>query len=293
MQGASLLIYFLCLSLAPKYFSFCTTKLPLTVRVNNQSFLISFALCKFTVPLTMKFSSSLAFSAVSLPILLPYASPIDRMVRRQISYSVVPVDGGSSGAAAVTTVTEPASTLPPTTKVEVTTLLSTIEFTEAPMPTIVVLTITSTAQTTAEMTVIETIMATLPNTYLPAAASTPSPSFETVTVSQTYTDAPSYYYPSPVTITVMPSSVPYDNGMWHTTYYDTWYDAASTTSDIASSTTESSAAISTPAATNLLVSAYNTTGFNYTIPPTTMNLTTSFNWTAPVNYTNARLRLGR
>jgi hypothetical protein len=215
------------------------------------------------------------------------------MVRRQTSYSVVPVDGGSSGTAAATTVTEPASTLPPTTKVEVTTLLSTIVFTEAPTPTTVALTITSTAETTAEMTVMETIMATLPNTYLPAAASTPSPSFETVTVSQTYTDARSYYYPSLVTVTAMPSSVPYDDGMWHTTYYDTWYDAASTTSDIATSTTENSAATLTPAAANLLVSAYNITSYNYTIPAPTTNLTTSFNGTAPVNYTNARLRLVR
>ena len=212
---------------------------------------------------------------MSLPVMMLHASPINQLIRRQTaSYSVVAVDGGPSGAAATTTVTEPASTLPPTTKFEVTTLFSTIVLTEIPTPTTIVLTITS----TASMTYTETPATT------PSDAAAPPFRFSTITISPSYT-IPSAAL-SPVTVTVAASSVPYDDGMWHTTYYHPVAAASTTAASAAPSSTAAAAA-------NFVASAYNETSFNYTAPPPLpeiANLTLPLNWTSPLNYTNARFR---
>jgi hypothetical protein len=121
-------------------------------------------------------------------------------LRPRASYSVVAVDGGNtpSPAPAPTTITS-LQTLTHTQTIPVT-QLSTLVITENSTPTTIVVTVTTPQPTTVLETVTTVVDATVTITDV-------SVSVAEETVVQTQT--------------VAPETRPYDNGMWHTTYYYT------------------------------------------------------------------------
>lgn len=125
---------------------------------------------------------------------VPMAWPVRARAAEAQSYSVVPVDGGSSTQA---------SSAPPATK-----------------------TVTDAITQVQTMTQVQT--ATLLSTIMASASNSPASIQtqvipETVTLATTivHTATPSAETPATATVTVEPgvTSVPFDNGQWHTTYY--------------------------------------------------------------------------
>ena len=154
--------------------------------------------------------------------------------RSPATYSVVPVDGGSSTEASTPTQTQTQTITMAVTQTLLSTSVSTSVVTENEIPATiyntVVVTLTSVVPTTIYNTVsmpgtteVSTEITT--STDLPT-TSTDMPSATTDTSPYTVTvDAPAATVtvePSTVTEIEAPSSTPYDNGMWHTTYYQYW-----------------------------------------------------------------------
>lgn len=139
--------------------------------------------------------------------------------REPASYSVVAVDGGSSGAdgSATTVISSVVRT-----ETVVQTQLSTIVITESDTPSTIIITLTSASPTT----VTEQAAATQTITSPPETTAQPSqaPSPETVTVTQS-----------------LPSSKAYDDGMWHTHYY---YTVSEDTNTAPSSTVDAFSSLS-------------------------------------------------
>ena len=140
----------------------------------------------------------------ALPLSGSYKEP--QVAPRKAPYSVVPVDGGQPDETtqpktqivtkdSTQTVTEPPKTMPPVTE----TLLSTTIVTEPEAPVTMITTITTTS--------------TPVTTQLPVQEASPSVSTSVATVTTIVSTA------DKVTIISTPSVTPYDNGMWHTTYY--------------------------------------------------------------------------
>jgi hypothetical protein len=161
-------------------------------------------------------------------------------LRPRASYSVVAVDGGSTttpAPAAPTTITS-LQTLTHTQTFPVT-QLSTLVITENSTPTTIVVTVTTPQPTTVIETVTTEVEATVTVTDVSVSVSE-----ETVLQTQT----------------VAPETAPYDNGMWHTTYYYTVAptETASSTATPTAETQwvdaalpeESASASATPAADN-------------------------------------------
>ncbi len=160
----------------------------------------------------------LALLANTLPLSELRTAPL--IVRRKAPYSVVPVDGGQHDGAAppkteiitkdsTQTVTEPPMTLPHVTE----TILSTTVVTESEIPTTIITTITTTSTPT-------TIQVPVPED---SPFTTVTPATVTSLVSTTDTIV--------VTTTPTPTLTPYDNGMWHTTYYKAPEPPSSSSSD--------------------------------------------------------------
>ena len=160
----------------------------------------------------MKFNLSSSLLAVSTLTLLTNALPLSgspnesQIAKRKLPYSVVPVDGGQldgmgqSMTQVVTkdstqTVTESPKTIPPVTETKLSTTIVTIS--ESPTTFIPTITTTSTPVTT----------------QVPAPKVSSSISSNVATVTSTVSSADT------VTIISTPTATPYDNGMWHTTYY--------------------------------------------------------------------------
>lgn len=139
--------------------------------------------------------------------------------REPASYSVVAVDGGSSGGdGSAKTVTNSIVH----TETVLKTQLSTIVITESDTPSTIIVTITSASPATVTAPSIST-------------QATTSPSQTTAEPRQSQDSSA----PAPETVTVtqpLPSSKPYDDGMWHTQYYYTVSEE--TTSSLPSSTPE-------------------------------------------------------
>src|SRR5947208_2245818 len=83
---------------------------------------------------------TLAILADTLPF-TPNPRTNRPLARREVTYSVVPVDGGSTSTAATTTVVE-SKTFPPVTQTELSTLVSTEIVTQYESPATVVVTVT-------------------------------------------------------------------------------------------------------------------------------------------------------
>lgn len=135
--------------------------------------------------------------------------------REPASYSVVAVDGGSSGGGDGSATTVVSSVVH--TETVMVTQLSTIVVTESDTPSTLIVTITSAYPTTVTEQIAPSI-ATQTVTFPPETTAEPSqaPAPDTVTVTQP-----------------LPSSKPYDDGMWHTHYY---YTVTEETSSLPSST---------------------------------------------------------
>src|SRR5271155_5161068 len=196
-------------------------------------------------------SSLLALLAITiLADALPFTPKLRSnrpLARREATYSVVPVDGGSTSAAAATTVVE-SKTLPPVTQTELSTLVSTVIVTQYESPATVVVTVTEMPSLPPPQTTPASALTSLPE-------STPAPSYPEITTTTTTTTSAWAEYtlitttttfctgpptttsvitPSAfirvttlplevITVTASPSSTPYDDGMWHTTYYHPAY----------------------------------------------------------------------
>lgn len=154
------------------------------------------------------------FSLLAIFSVLPstHALPLSglhkepQVAPRKAPYSVVPVDGGQSDGItqpttqivtkdSTQTVTEPPKTLSPVTE----TLLSTTVVTESEAPATLITTVTTTS--------------TPLTTQLPVQEASTSVSISVATVTTIVSTA------DKVTIISTPSVTPYDDGMWHTTYY--------------------------------------------------------------------------
>lgn len=155
-----------------------------------------------------------------MPVVWPAIQIANRAAQPQ-SYSVVAVDGGSS---------TPAPSAPPATK-----------------------TVTDAITQVQTATMLSTITASASNS--PASVATQVIS-QTVTLATTIVQAPpAESAATPVTVTIEPSvtSVPFDDGSWHTTYYfkstmapaADANDAAVTPPPSVSSASSSSAAVPT------------------------------------------------
>jgi hypothetical protein len=180
----------------------------------------------------MKFLFVCTFALVAYALPLSELRSDPYVARRKAPYSVVPVDGGQPDGAAppkteivtkdsTQTVTEPPKTLPPVTE----TVLSTTIVTESEIATTVITTLTSTS--------------TPLTTEIPAPEGPHSTSMTLATVTNLVSTVDTVV----ITTTPTPTSTPYDNGMWHTTYYK----AAEPSS---SSDTSSAAANETPSPMN-------------------------------------------
>ncbi|KAK5058835.1 hypothetical protein LTR84_011099 [Exophiala bonariae] len=158
--------------------------------------------------------------------------------REPASYSVVAVDGGGSGAdgSATTVISSVVRT-----ETVLQTQLSTIVITEAETPSTIIITITSASATTVTERPAATQTVTSPPETTAQPSQTASP--ETVTVTQS-----------------LPSSKPYDDGMWHTYYYYTPSEEART---VPTSTSE--AINSLPSSTETIATSLEPT---YTPSPT-------------------------
>lgn len=179
-----------------------------------------------------KMRSRSLFTSLSLSslLLLAEARPLflDALVRRDpASYSVVAVDGGSSGGdtAPATTVTDAVTH----TQTTMMTQLSTVVITQAETPTTIIFTVTSPSPTTVTdyppASITTHVVTATPEAPIPAAPSSqvPSISIPSWTMSYGAQNTPTDTS-SPVTATVttaQPSTVPYDDGMWHTYYFHT------------------------------------------------------------------------
>ena len=153
----------------------------------------------------MRTSSAQCLAAIAtlsqLATAIPLAWPVKNLIARAPqSYSVVAVDGGSSTQAATAT-----ATAAPATKT---------------------VTDATTQVRTATATILSTIIATPSNAPSDATPGTQIVSqtvtfATTVTQPVTMTMAGGTVTPAASTVTVEPSvsSVPFDNGQWHTTYY--------------------------------------------------------------------------
>lgn len=134
---------------------------------------------------------------------LPISEARDKpqFARRKVPYSVVPVDGGQPAGAAPSTqvvtkdstqtVTIPPKTLSPVTE----TILSTTVMTESEAPATI------------------TTYSTPIHTPIPAPEVSPSVSTTSAIVTSLVSATDT------ITITSTPTLTPYDDGMWHTTYY--------------------------------------------------------------------------
>lgn len=160
----------------------------------------------------MKFNSPFTLFAISCVLSFTDALPLSgshnerQVVPRKAPYSVVPVDGGQLGGItqpktqivtkeSTQTITEQPKTIPPVTE----TLLSTTIVTESEALTTMITTITTTSTPVTTQLSIQEVSPSI------------STSVATVTIILSTADE--------VTIISTPSVTPYDNGMWHTTYY--------------------------------------------------------------------------
>lgn len=145
------------------------------------------------------------------------------------SYSVVPVDGGSSATAPAPTQTVTSRF----TQTAYTTILSTIVLTESETPVTIVVTATSAT----------TITQVIPTAVVTAI---PSVSIESVTVTASPTQP------------IVTSSA-YDDGSWHTIYYSKWTVSTAEAAATSSKPTTSFASVSAPAITSSSVVVLTTT----------------------------------
>ncbi|ERF70365.1 hypothetical protein EPUS_08789 [Endocarpon pusillum Z07020] len=160
----------------------------------------------------MKFNPPFTLLAIFFALHFTDALPLSgshkerQVAPRKAPYSVVPVDGGQSDGItqpttqivtsdSTQTVTEPPRTIPPVTE----TLLSTTIVTESEAQATTITTITTTS--------------TPVTTQVSVKEASPSVDISVATVTTIVSTA------DKVTITLTPSVTPYDNGMWHTTYY--------------------------------------------------------------------------
>src|ERR1700733_12829675 len=129
-------------------------------------------------------SNLLALLAITiLADALPFTPNLrsDRpLARGEATYSVVPVEGGSTSTAAATTVVE-SKTLPPVTQTELSTLVSTVMVTQYESPGTVVVTVTE-------------ITSSPPPPTTPA-ESTPAPTYPEITTTTTTTTSAWAEYP--------------------------------------------------------------------------------------------------
>jgi hypothetical protein len=149
----------------------------------------------------------LTLSINALPLAQQHSEHSEhQLVRRKGPYSVVPVDGGQPAGTeqpktqivtkdSTQTVTEPPKTLPPVTE----TTLSTTVVTVSETPTTIITTSTTISTPVA--------------TPIPAPEHSPSISTTVTTLTSMISTADT------ATITSSPTLTPYDDGMWHTTYY--------------------------------------------------------------------------
>ena len=148
----------------------------------------------------MKASQSQCMAALALlssvasavPLSWPSFHVAKRAAQPQAAYSIVAVDGGSSTSAsaaapATKTVTDAITHVQTATQVQTATVLSTIVASAADVP------------ASVETQIIS----------------------QTVTMATTIVETPSAVAPATATVTVESgvTSVPFDNGQWHTTYY--------------------------------------------------------------------------
>ncbi|KIW99345.1 uncharacterized protein Z518_11333 [Rhinocladiella mackenziei CBS 650.93] len=184
----------------------------------------------------MKSISTYTTLSISSLLLLAHAWPLipGSIERREpASYSVVAVDGGNTGGggtASATTVTDAVTHTATVMKTQ----LSTMVVTESEVPDTIVLTVTSPSPTTIT-DYLPPSVTTQVVTAIPESSAQPnrqppqlsrSPPVITSHASPSSYSVPSFwnFTPSPVTVTVtqaLPSSRPYDDGMWHTYYYHT------------------------------------------------------------------------
>ena len=164
--------------------------------------------------------------AVDYPVQPNEPQTSNKKVKRSVNYSVVQVDGGSSSSPSpstiVQTVTDSASTLPPTTM----TVVYTSVVQESQSQETIVVTTTqelsetlTTAATSANVTVVQTSVSD--TTANPQTSVATQESMNTVTSVITATISATTLPASTVSATVpSPSSSTsyYDNGMWHTYY---------------------------------------------------------------------------
>ena len=146
--------------------------------------------------------------------------------RSPATYSVVPVDGGSSTEASAPTQTITLSVTQTLLSTSISTLVMTENDTPSTIYNTVVVTLTSVVPTTIYNTV------SLPGSTETTTSIDPlptDPSASTITIdapAATITvEPPPVVFSEPaytVTEVEAPSSTPYDDGMWHTTYYHYW-----------------------------------------------------------------------
>ncbi len=172
----------------------------------------------------MKFNPPFTLFATFLLLPLTNALPFSvshqekQVIPRKVPYSVVPVDGGQPDGItqpkteivtkdSTQTITEQPRTIPPVTE----TLLSTTIVTESEALTTMITTIPTTW--------------TSVTTQLPDQEVSPSVTTSVSTVTTVISTA------EQVTIISTPSVTPYDNGMWHTTYYKAAETSSTKTTD--------------------------------------------------------------
>lgn len=170
---------------------------------------------------------------------------------RKAPYSVVPVDGGQPDGAAhpkteivtkdsTQTITEPQKTLPPVTE----TMLSTTVVTDTEKQTAIITTVTTTSTSLATQApaqeVSPSITTTTTTTSIPITTQAPSEEVSPSTITTFATVTSVVSSADTVTFTFTPSLTPYDNGMWHTTYYESAEPSSS------SETSSSSSVAQTP-----------------------------------------------
>lgn len=194
---------------------------PNTISSSQQRFMMRLILCSNLVAL---------WSIAPLCDALPFVSNPQgnaQIARRATTYSVVPVDGGTSSAPVATqTIVETATTLPPVTTTVMSTILSTIVVTDAETPITIVVTISETPAASTTSSTSSQMTTTPPELITTTTTTTTSmpPATELTTTTTTATPAAitsvtPWAQPSTATITAGPPWVPYDNGLWHTTYY--------------------------------------------------------------------------
>ena len=178
--------------------------------------------------------AALPFFASARPFFSQEEAGLKFKVRAPVTYSVVAVDGGSSTQPAAPTET----ITTPVTQTLVSTTISTMVVTQNQIPSTIYSTIVVTYTSVEPTTIFDTVSVppvtqTLtpsepPSTPVitssdPPAIEQPAPTITVQAPASTITvdSAPLTYSQPAQTVTIMdaPSSSPYDDGMWHTTYY--------------------------------------------------------------------------